>query len=119
MNMDRITAMGHRLRGAAKSGAGKLLGDAKLIADGDAEQADAKAQSDLAPPVGMDPDRIDGIGHQLRGAMKQGFGKLVGDPMIEADGSAERSAGKLQNEAGSARDELRDAKEMTDEHPKR
>jgi uncharacterized protein YjbJ (UPF0337 family) len=122
MNKARIEAIGHQLRGAAKAGAGKLLGDAKLMADGAAERAAGAAQSALAraesPPTGIDPDRIEGIGHQLRGALKQGFGKFVGDHAIEADGSAERASGKRQNEAGSVRDELRDAHESLDTRPK-
>jgi uncharacterized protein YjbJ (UPF0337 family) len=114
-----IGAIGHQLIGAAKSGAGKLLGDAKLMADGAAEQAAARTQGAAArandPLMGMDRDRVDGIGHQLRGAVKEGFGKLVGDPIIEADGHAERASGKLQNIAGSARDERRDADHKTDD----
>ena len=39
MTNDRIAGIGHQLLGAAKAGAGKLLGDDKLKVDGTAEQA--------------------------------------------------------------------------------
>jgi uncharacterized protein YjbJ (UPF0337 family) len=114
----RIEVIGQRFRGASKAGARKLLGDAKLVADGAAEQAAGAAESALAraegPPIGMDPDRIVGIGHRLRGALKQGVGKLVGDQAIEAVGGAELASGKRQREAGSIRDELRDVTESAD-----
>jgi uncharacterized protein YjbJ (UPF0337 family) len=121
MNKDYINGLGHQLLGAAKSGAGKLIGDAKLAADGEAERAAGEAASAAArsgaPIIGIDQDRIDGVGHQLRGAVKLGYGKLIGDAEIEAAGNAERQSGKLQNEAGSARDELRDASRKPDEPP--
>ena len=121
MNEEYIRGVGRQLLGAAKAGAGKLIGDAKLVADGDIEQAAGVAASAAARDVslipGIDQDRIEGVGHQLRGAAKAGYGKLVGDTAIEAAGTAEREAGKLQNAAGSARDELRDVVRKPDEPP--
>jgi uncharacterized protein YjbJ (UPF0337 family) len=113
MDQDRIDGIGHQIKGAAKAGLGRMIGDAKLESDGAAEQAAGKTQSDLAAArdaeTGIDKDRIEGIGHQLLGAVKQGFGKIVGDAAIEADGKAEREAGKTQNAIGSARETARDA----------
>jgi uncharacterized protein YjbJ (UPF0337 family) len=57
----------------------------------------------------MDKDRIEGIGHQVKGAVKEGLGRIIGDAKLEADGTAERASGKVQNTIGSARDEARDA----------
>ena len=56
----------------------------------------------------MDADRIKGIVHQVKGALIQGFGAIVGNPQLAADGVAERLAGKAQNAAGSARDLARE-----------
>ncbi len=113
MDQDRIDGIGHQLAGAAKARIGRLIGDAKLGVDGATEAAAGKAESDRAisrgPAGGIDPDRVGGIAHQLRGAVKQGFGRLVGDPGMEAKGRAERAAGKMQNAIGSARDEAREA----------
>jgi uncharacterized protein YjbJ (UPF0337 family) len=122
MYKEQITAIGHQLKGAAKAGAGRLLGDAKLMADGAAELAAGRAESALArvedPLFPIDQDRVEGVGHQMRGALKQTFGTLVGARTIEADGIAERASGKLQNEAGSERDERREAAQHTVDQPK-
>jgi uncharacterized protein YjbJ (UPF0337 family) len=56
----------------------------------------------------MDKDRIEGIGHQVKGAVKEGLGRIIGDAKLEADGTAERASGKAQNAIGSARDEARE-----------
>jgi uncharacterized protein YjbJ (UPF0337 family) len=39
--------------------------------------------------------------------VKEVVGKLVGDAKLQVDGKAEQIEGKLQNAAGSAKDELR------------
>ena len=122
MNQEYIRGIGHQLLGAAKSGAGRLIGDAKLKADGAAEQLSGKAESLAARSgaiiPGIDQDRIDGIGLQLKGAAEQGYGRIVNDREIEAAGKAKREAGKLQNEAGSERDEKREAERKASEAPK-
>jgi uncharacterized protein YjbJ (UPF0337 family) len=56
----------------------------------------------------MDKDRLEGIGHQLKGAVKEGLGVVLGDAKLQADGIAERAAGKVQNAVGSAKDVARD-----------
>jgi uncharacterized protein YjbJ (UPF0337 family) len=113
MTNDRIAGLGHQVKGAAKAEFGKLIGDEKMKVDGAAEQEAGRAQGAAArsdePILGMDQDRIAGIGHQMAGAMKEGFGKLIGNPTMAASGVAERAAGKLQNAAGSLRDEQREA----------
>jgi uncharacterized protein YjbJ (UPF0337 family) len=112
MENKRIEGIGHQIKGTLKQTLGKLLGDAKLVSDGGAERAAGDAQNiastaggQIVP--GVDTDRITGVGHQMKGAIKAGYGRLVGDGKLEAEGSAERDAGKLQNAAGSARDEAR------------
>jgi uncharacterized protein YjbJ (UPF0337 family) len=44
----------------------------------------------------MDNVRIEGIGHQIRGAMKRAFGKMIGDAKLTTDGAAERKIGDAQ-----------------------
>jgi uncharacterized protein YjbJ (UPF0337 family) len=56
----------------------------------------------------MDKDRVEGIGHEIAGSVKQGVGKLTGDAKIEAEGAAEKAAGKVQNAVGGVRDVARD-----------
>jgi len=57
----------------------------------------------------MDKDRVEGSAEQAKGAIKEGFGKLTGDKKLEAEGKADKVAGKVQNAVGGAKDALRDA----------
>ncbi len=57
----------------------------------------------------MDKDRIEGIGKQVAGSVKQAVGKVTGDAKTQAEGAAEKNGGKLQNALGGAKDALREA----------
>ena len=57
----------------------------------------------------MDKDRIEGAAHQAKGAIKEGIGKVTGDAKLNAEGKAEKTAGKVQNAVGGAKDAVRDA----------
>ena len=59
----------------------------------------------------MDKDRVEGIAHQVKGAVKEAAGKVTGDAKLEAEGTAEKAAGKVQNAVGGVKDTLRDANE--------
>jgi len=56
----------------------------------------------------MVSDRPKGIGKQVSGSIKQAFGKVTGDTKTESEGAAEKTAGKLQNTVGGAKDKVRD-----------
>jgi len=56
----------------------------------------------------MDKDRIEGVGHQAKGSVKEAVGKMTGDKKTEAEGKAERAAGKVQNAVGGAKDAARE-----------
>ena len=55
----------------------------------------------------MDEDRIKGAAQQAKGAVKEAVGKITGDGKLEAEGKAEKVAGKLQNAFGGLKDTLR------------
>ena len=57
----------------------------------------------------MDKDRIAGSAHQAKGAIKETIGKATGDTKTQADGAAEKMAGKVQNAVGGVKDAVRDA----------
>jgi uncharacterized protein YjbJ (UPF0337 family) len=57
----------------------------------------------------MDKDRIEGSLKQAAGAVKEGFGKMTGDTKVQAEGAAEKAAGKVQNTVGGVKDGVRDA----------
>ena len=52
----------------------------------------------------MDKDRIAGSANQAKGAIKQVAGKVTGDAKLQAEGSADKAAGKVQNAVGGAKD---------------
>jgi uncharacterized protein YjbJ (UPF0337 family) len=57
----------------------------------------------------VDEDRVKGIGKQVSGSIKEAVGKVTGDTKVEAEGVAEKTAGKAQNTVGRAKDKVRDA----------
>ena len=57
----------------------------------------------------MDKDRIGGAFEQAKGAVKETAGKVTGDTKLEAEGKADKVAGKVQSSVGGAKDTVRDA----------
>jgi uncharacterized protein YjbJ (UPF0337 family) len=57
--------------------------------------------------IQMDKDRIKGSAQQATGVAKEAIGKLTGDGKLEAEGKAEKVAGKIQNAVGGLKDTLR------------
>jgi uncharacterized protein YjbJ (UPF0337 family) len=57
----------------------------------------------------MDKDRIEGSANQAKGAIKETAGKVTGDAKLQAEGAADKAAGKVQNAVGGLKDSLRDA----------
>ncbi|MDO9707546.1 CsbD family protein [Paracraurococcus lichenis] len=57
----------------------------------------------------MDKDRIEGLGKQVKGAVKDAAGKVTGDTKLQAEGKADKAEGKVQNTVGGAKDAARDA----------
>ena len=55
----------------------------------------------------MDKDRIQGSAKEVKGAMKEAVGKVTGDAKLQADGKADKTAGKIQNAVGGVKDALR------------
>jgi uncharacterized protein YjbJ (UPF0337 family) len=55
----------------------------------------------------MDKDRIKGSAQQAKGTIKEVAGKVIGDTKLEAEGKADRLAGKVQNAVGGLKDTLR------------
>ena len=50
--------------------------------------------------------RIEGIGHQVKGAVLEALGVAIGDAKLAADGSAERALGDTQNSIDTGGDQL-------------
>ena len=52
----------------------------------------------------MSDNRVEGAGHKLAGAVKEGLGKLTGDAKLQGEGAVEKGAGSVQNAAGKVED---------------
>jgi len=63
----------------------------------------------LAEEKVMDKDRVEGSAKQVKGAVKETIGKVVGDAKLEAEGKADKTEGKVQNAIGGLKDAVRDA----------
>jgi uncharacterized protein YjbJ (UPF0337 family) len=61
-----------------------------------------------AEKVTMDKDRIDGAAKQMKGAVKEGVGKAVGDAKLQGEGKADKAAGQVQNAVGGVKDALKE-----------
>jgi uncharacterized protein YjbJ (UPF0337 family) len=55
----------------------------------------------------MDKDRIAGSAKQVKGALKQAAGKIVGDAKLESEGQVDKVERKIQNAVGSLKDTLK------------
>ncbi len=56
----------------------------------------------------MDKNRVEGVGKQVKGAVKDAVGKVTGDSKMQAEGKLDKAEGKVQNTAGGVKDSLRD-----------
>ena len=57
----------------------------------------------------MDKDRVAGSAKQVKGAVKQAFGKATGDAKLQSEGQADKIEGKVQNAIGGLKDTVKDA----------
>jgi len=55
-------------------------------------------------------DKIQGIGHEVKGAIKEEVGKVTGNCCTEAKGKIEKNAGKVQHKVGVAEKAVEDLK---------
>ena len=56
----------------------------------------------------MDKDRVAGTAKQTKGSLKDLAGKMMGDSKMQAEGKADKAAGKVQNAVGGLKDKLRE-----------
>ena len=57
----------------------------------------------------VDKNRVEGALDQAKGAIKEGVGKLTGDAKLQAEGKADKVAGKTESTVGGVKDTVRDA----------
>jgi len=57
----------------------------------------------------MHKDEVKGAAKDAKGAVKEAAGKATGNERLQAEGAADRVAGKIQKGVGSVKDGARDA----------
>ncbi|SCY02446.1 CsbD family protein [Microvirga guangxiensis] len=55
----------------------------------------------------MDHDRTEGSMKNIKGRVKEGLGKALGDSKMEAEGKMDKAEGRIQNTVGGMKDSLR------------
>jgi uncharacterized protein YjbJ (UPF0337 family) len=55
----------------------------------------------------MDNDRTEGSAKTIKGRIKEGVGKAVGDSKLESEGKMDKTEGKIQNTVGGIKDAIR------------
>jgi uncharacterized protein YjbJ (UPF0337 family) len=56
----------------------------------------------------LNKDRVAGSAKQVKDAVEQAVGKVIGDPKLESVGNADKIEGKVQNAIGGIKDTLVD-----------
>ena len=57
----------------------------------------------------MHKDEANGVGKQVKGALKDAAGGLTGDENLQAEGKLDKTEGKLQQKVGEAKESVRDS----------
>lgn len=55
----------------------------------------------------MDDDRAKGSMQHMKGSLKEGAGRVMGDSKLQAEGQADKVEGRFQNFIGSLKDMFR------------
>jgi uncharacterized protein YjbJ (UPF0337 family) len=55
----------------------------------------------------MDNDRTEGSLKNIKGRVKEGVGKAIGDTKLETEGKMDKAEGRIQNSIGGMKDSLR------------
>ncbi len=55
----------------------------------------------------MDHDRAEGSMKNIKGRVKEGVGKAIGDSKLETEGKMDKTEGRIQNSIGGMKDSLR------------
>ena len=56
----------------------------------------------------VNKDQVEGVGKQAKGAVKDAVGKMTGNKQTQAEGKADKVAGKVQKGYGDAKEKIKD-----------
>lgn len=54
-------------------------------------------------------DQVKGVGKQVKGSVKETAGRMTGNRRTEAEGAAEKTAGKVQKGFGDVKEKIKGA----------
>lgn len=54
----------------------------------------------------MDKNKVEDVGQEVSGSIKEAIGKITGDTKTQAEGAAEKAAGTAQETAGTTKDTI-------------
>jgi len=57
----------------------------------------------------MNENQVDGVGKQVKGAIKEGVSKVTGNKLGQVEGKVEKEVGKAQKNVGDAQEQDRKA----------
>ncbi len=57
----------------------------------------------------INKDQVDGVGKQIKGAVKDAVGGATNDASLQAEGKVDKAAGKVQKGYGDAKENVKDA----------
>ena len=56
----------------------------------------------------MNEDRVKGSMKNVKGSLKEGVGKAIGDTKMETEGKMDKAEGRIQNTVGGMKDTMRE-----------
>jgi uncharacterized protein YjbJ (UPF0337 family) len=68
-----------------------------------------RAVHPIEKELDMNQDQVKGRVEEAKGAIKEGAGKVVGNPRLEGEGKVDQVAGKAQGAWGDAKEKVKDA----------
>jgi uncharacterized protein YjbJ (UPF0337 family) len=63
-------------------------------------------------------DKVEGNFHEVKGAIKEKVGKVIGNHEMKAEGKIEKTSGKIQHKVGEAKEKIADLKDQLTESRK-
>ena len=120
---EEVSAIGERIKGAAKDGLGAVTGNERLEREGERENAEGRARQAkndavdtsavrnaavLDRPLSTPPNSIReetaAVGQRLKGAVKDAAGAMTGNERLEREGERENAEGRLRQATNDAVD---------------
>ena len=118
---EEASALGERVKGAAKDGIGAITGNERLEREGELENAEGRARQAANDAVDFDnvrnsaaaatatpPDSIReetaAFGQRMKGAVKDAAGAVTGNERLEREGERENAEGRMRQATNDAVD---------------